>query len=150
MPSGIAHVPCGQPIELPARVPIVVPGSAPNRSGPVYMPMMTQIRLDEQLCGLLTEYEKESEIVGMIDVVCELIAGLIVGAMCRIAQAVTPLTQRRFGVTLMFDNEAHLIITILQNIFQLSGLKEPDRAKYLKLCESEIKDAGLGRVDGFA
>ena len=35
--------------------------------------MMTQIRLDERLCGLLTEYEKESEIVGMINIVRELI-----------------------------------------------------------------------------
>ena len=35
--------------------------------------MMAQVRLDERLCFLLAEYEKESEIVGMIDIVRELI-----------------------------------------------------------------------------
>ncbi len=35
--------------------------------------MLAKIRLDERLCLLLAEYEKESEIVGMIDMVRELI-----------------------------------------------------------------------------
>jgi hypothetical protein len=44
---------------------------------------------------------------------------------------------------LMFDNETYLMITIFQTIHQLNGLEESDPAKYLKLYESEIKDAGL-------
>jgi hypothetical protein len=44
---------------------------------------------------------------------------------------------------LMFDNETYLMIKIFQTIFQLDGLEEPDAAKYLKLYESEVKDAGL-------
>jgi hypothetical protein len=35
--------------------------------------MMAQIHRDKRLCALLTNYETESEIVGMIDVVRELI-----------------------------------------------------------------------------
>lgn len=42
----------------------------------------------------------------------------------------------------MFDNETYLMITIFQNIFQLDGMEASDPAKYLKLYESEIKDAG--------
>lgn len=43
----------------------------------------------------------------------------------------------------MFDNETYLMIKIFQATFQLDGLEEPDAAKYLKLYESEVKDAGL-------
>jgi hypothetical protein len=42
----------------------------------------------------------------------------------------------------MFDNETHLMITIFLNIFQLDGMEASDPAKYLKLYETEIKDAG--------
>ena len=43
----------------------------------------------------------------------------------------------------MFDNETYLMIKIFQTIIQLDGLEEPDPAKYLKLYEFEVKDAGL-------
>ena len=41
-------------------------------SGPAKA-MMAQIRRDQQLCRLLVEYEADSEIVGMMEYVCDLI-----------------------------------------------------------------------------
>lgn len=43
----------------------------------------------------------------------------------------------------MFDNETYLMVKIFQTILQSDGLEEPDPAKYLKLYEAEINDAGL-------
>lgn len=52
--------------------------------------MMEQIRRDEKLCKLLVEYEERSEIIGMMEFVCDLKTNPACGTSRRAVGAATP------------------------------------------------------------